>query len=75
MSRQIFEMSKEQYEALMAQFRASKDVPLTEREAFVDKAWDALGDELGFQGSTARCHVGNPRLFTAVPKAKEKENG
>lgn len=73
MKRQIFEMSAVQYETLMSKFRASKDIDLSVREAYIDAAWDELGKKMGFEGITARCHLGNPRVFTAVPKEKEDE--
>lgn len=74
MRRQIFEMSAEQYATLMSKFQASRSVPPQEKEAFIDAAWNELGAQMGFEGLTARCHLGNPRVFTAIPKEKEDGN-
>lgn len=70
MRRQIFEMTAEQYATLMAKFKAAHANGVENSEPLVDAAWDELGEEMGFEGITARCHLGNPRIFTACPKEK-----
>lgn len=75
MRRQIFEMSAEQYATLMAKFKAAHANGVENSEPLVDAAWDELGEEMGFEGITARCHLGNPRIFTAFPKEKANAEG
>lgn len=77
MARQEYEMSQLQYETLLEKIRSVPNLPVVkigtywtggERFDRANKAWDELGDEMGFVGSSARPHGPNPRKFSAIPK-------
>jgi len=73
-TRQIYTMTQAQYDKLL---EAMKPVPLimlqvgmpTSQQENANRAWAALGDEMGFEPMSVRPHGRDERQFTAIPKA------
>lgn len=74
-----YEMTQEQFDKLLD---SSKPVPYmvfggrepTSPQENANRAWAALGEEMGFQPITVRPYGNDPKFFTAnpVPRAVDK---
>lgn len=77
MERQRYEMAEDQYVALL---QACQPVPYLiaggrappSRQEVANRAWQRLGDEMGFDAMTVEPVRGaSDRVFTAVPKEQQ----
>lgn len=80
MDRQTFTMTAEQYAKMLQLSRPTAYLvmggrpPMSVQER-MNRAWDELGDEMGFIGSSARAiGSGDPKRFSAIPKEKKSED-
>lgn len=70
MKRVQFTMTQEQYDALQLRYiHACESRVQVEKQ--IDDAWNDLGKAMGFYGATARCMLGDPKVFTAIAIEKE----
>jgi hypothetical protein len=71
--RQVYEMSQEQYSQLLSACRPVSAImlqcgPISSPQENANRAWCALGDELGFDGMTVHPSPKGERFFTAIPR-------
>lgn len=77
--RKEFELTTAQFDKLI---EACRPVPLIALQCGMppspqenaNRAWCALGEELGFDGMSVEASSKGPKFFTALVKTKEKRN-
>lgn len=71
--RKEYELTAEQFDTLLEACRSVPAImlqcgPISSPQENANRAWCALGDELGFDGMTVESSPKGHRFFTAIPR-------